>query len=256
MLNIGVTEAGQSATLNAAVLCYGNREGTVYATVHPVEAVLGRPNIMPGRLLTESDMAALVKGVSSARAGVMTQWLDTSVLGKGPDRMIWWTPPGKRPMFFEQSTYNKKTFDGGAVCPVPGLVWMLLAPKTLYVYAVKGDARPEKETKIWQAPLFNIWGRGQVCFGNTQLPGEEDALNTKAWEQTVFGSRFTHPNFTEADRLIKGVNPVNFWKRMVASPLDAFPENRLVGLPLTVGDLLELNILDRLNKLPKPKGEF
>lgn len=255
MISLEVAESGRSATLNSAVLCYGNQEGTLYATVHPVLEVNGRPSIMPGRLITDDDMGALVKGVSGAAAAVQTQWLDTSVLGKGPDRMIWWTPPGKRPMFFEKSKDVAKTFAGGASCPVPGLIWMLLA-RDLYVYAVKGAARPERETPLWQAPLFNIWGRGRVCHGNTKLPSDEDATNRRAWEQTVFGSRFTHPNFTEKDRLIKGAEPVSFWKRMVAKPPNVFPENKLVGLPLTVGDLLELNIRDRLAALPKPKGEF
>ena len=43
---------------------------------------------------------------------------------------------------------------------------------------------------------------------------------------------------------------------MVEAPPAEFPENRLVKLPLTVGDLLERTLLDTLRNLPVPKGEF
>ncbi len=150
----------------------------------------------------------------------------------------------------------KGTFNGNAVCPVPGLVWMAMPGNGLYVYAVKGKDRPVIGTQLFQAPFFNIWGRGKVCAGNAVLPSEGERSNPLEWEKVIFGSYFTHPNFSEASRLVKGISPANFWKQMVEAPSAEFPENRLVKLPLTVADLLERTLLDTLRKLPVPKGEF
>lgn len=263
MLEVSIGESGEAATLSGAILLYGGipegrhaLRGTKFATVHDVAVIDGRPEIMAGRLLTERDLATVAKGVAAATESIATHWIDPWVLAKGQDRLIWWTAPCTRPMFFEQSSYNKETFTGSAVCPVPGLVWVAMPGNGLYVYAVKGPHRPDQRTKLYQAPFFNVWGRGKVCVGNATLPSQEEKWETAAWERTFFGSRFTHPNFGEKDRLTKGVSPTKFWKEMVADPTEAFPEKRLVQIPLTVGDLLDRTLLDRLGKLPTPKGEF
>lgn len=265
MLEVSLQESGEAATLSGAILLYGGiaegrnqylHRGTKFATVHDVQIIAGRPEIMPGRLLTERDLATIAKGVATASESVTTDWIDPGVLAKGQDRLIWWTAPSKRPMFFQQSSYNKDTFTANGVCPVSGLVWVAMPGNGLYVYAVKGSDRPEPRTQLYQAPFFNVWGRGKVCVGSAAPPTEEAKWDTAAWERMFFGSRFTHPNFAEKDRLTKGVSPTKFWKEMVASPTDAFPEKRLVQIPLTVGDLLDRTLLDRLAKLPKPQGEF
>lgn len=265
MLEITVQEGGRTATLSGAILLYTqDRAGSIdnretpanYATIHSVAPVMGRPEIAPGRLLTQRDLKILAQGIETINHDNVTQWFDPGMLAKSADRMIWWTPPARRPVFFKKSSFNDKTFDGHAVCPTPGLIWMAMPGKGLYVYAVKGAHRPTPETPLYQAPFFNVWGRGQVCIGSASLPGENDKWEPGAWEKTFFGSHFTHPNFTQPDRLIKGEEPPTFWKRMVQRPAKRFPEERLVQIPLVAGDLLERLTLDKLAALPKPQGEF
>lgn len=260
MLQTHVSDSSQAATLTGAILLYGGDSRSVvsgsFATVHLVEIIKGRPEILPGRPMMEADLVTIATTLAAAKEAISTTWLDPSMLARGADRMIWWTPPGLRPMFFKKSDMVKTTFDGNAVCPVPGLVWMAMPGEGLYVYAVKGKERPVISTQLFQAPLFNIWGRGKVCVGNAQLPQDGERNNPLAWEKVIFGSYFTHPNFSEPDRLVKGISPSSFWKGMVAMPPAEFPENRLVKLPLTLGELLERTLMDKLNKLPRPKGEF
>lgn len=265
MLDINVHESGRSASLDGAILLYTqdraasfDQEGArvSYATIHKVTPIAGRPEIAPGRLLTQKDLQLMVQGIEQTRQDTATQWFDPGMLAKGPDRMIWWTPPGLRPVFFKKSGANDKTFDGHAVCPTPGLVWMAMPGKGLYVYAIQGAGRPSKETPLFQAPFFNVWGRGQVCIGSASLPKEEQMSEPQAWEKTFFGSHFTHPNFTQPDRLIKGEEPTTFWRKMIQRPAKRFPEERLVQIPLVAGDLLDRLTLDKLAALPKPKGEF
>lgn len=262
MLAVSVNEVGKSATLSAAILLYG--DGVIYgdgrdngfATVHKVATIATRPEIMPGRLLTQKDLAHLATGLGLRNSRLGTNWVDPSILAQGPDRIIWWSSPGTRSMFFKPSGFDKETFEGYANCPVPGLVWMAMPEHGLYVYGVKGHRRPDQGTRLYQAPFFNVWGRGKVCLGSAQRPVDEKRWDVQSWEQTLFGSNFTHPNFTEKDRLIKGMRPGAFWKSMVEKPLKKFPEHRLVEMPLDVKDLLDPLVLSRLSKLPVPKGEF
>ncbi len=258
MLELTVAEAGESASLEGAILLYGAAKdrSITYCTVHDVKPVAGRPTIQAGRLMNQNDLMVLVDRVASARSALETSWLDAKVVAKGPDRLVWWTPECRRAMFFEKSTYNKSTFDGHAQCPLPAMVWMAIPKVGLYVYALSENHRPTPDSPLFQAPLFNIWGNGKVCLGSAVAPPADRAGDPHAWEETLFGSRFTHPNFTEANRLTKGINPVAFWRAMVAKPARKFPGDRLVRIPLVAGDLATTNVLDRLNKLPKPKGEF
>lgn len=262
MLDITVREHGRKASLSSAILLYAQERSyhedttVTYATIHDVTTIQGRPEIMPGRLLTQKDLQLMVQGIGSTAHGNVAQWFDPGMLAKSEDRMIWWTPPTMRPMFFKESGFNGKSFTGNGVCPTPGLVWMAMPGHGLYVFAVKGAKRPTKQTPLHQAPFFNVWGRGQVCIGNAALPSEAEKWEPQAWEKTFFGSHFTHPNFTEVDRLIKGKDPSDFWQKMIERPAKRFPDDRLVQIPLAAGDLLDRLALDKLRALPKPKGEF
>lgn len=264
MLDITVSENGRAAAISGAILLYatsqdrlnGANEPVSYATIHSLVHVDGRPEIAPGRLLTQKDLQLIASGVESSSQDSLMQWFDPGVLARSGDRMIWWTPPTMRPMFFKKSGHNDKTFDGNAVCPTPGLIWMAMPGRGLYVYAIKGSDRPTPETPLLQAPFFNVWGRGQVCIGSADLPTEHSKWEASAWEKTFFGSHFTHPNFTQPDRLILGEDPATFWRRMIRRPAKRFPQDRLVQLPLVAGDLLDRLVLDKLNALPQPKGEF
>lgn len=229
-----------------------------FATVHKIDLIGGAPQVMPGRPITESDLQALARSLAEAdKAAVETRWVDPSVLAQGPDRLIWWTPPTKRALYFKKSSVDSTTFTGAGVCAIPGLVWVAFPNKALYVYAVKGCDRPTQETKLFQAPFFNVWGRGQICVGNAVLPQKEEQWLPKAWEKFFLESHFTHPNFSQKDRLVKRQNPVTFWKRMLKKPADVFPENVLVNIPLNVQDLMDPTFMDLLrSRIAKPTGEF
>jgi PRTRC genetic system protein B len=260
MFTANVTTPKAKAILQGAILLYGpERSGpsaSTFATVHEADIIDSRPHLMPGRLITQQDLESLYQGVVQANTDQSTVWLDERVLAKGPERMVWWTPPGHRPLFFRKSRDSKGTFDGSALCPLPSLVWMVTNNGSLFVYASASSVRPSKETQLYQAPFFNVWGIGQVCVGTAVRPQDDQAWDPQAWENFFFGSHFTHANFSEANRLIKSKSPVRFWKEMVENPPEDFPTRVLVKVPLNAGDLTDAGLLDRLNKWPKPKGEF
>lgn len=244
-VNVSTGESNRPVEMSAAILLYqrdkqySSETEICYATVHKVGAVNGRMEIGPGRPVTECDVKALAEGLENQDAMRRVRWVDSSVLAMGPDRLIWWTPPTVKAMFYQRSN-TKASFSGSGSCPVPGMVWMVIKGE-LFVFAVEGDGRPEPDTKLYQAPFFNVWGSGKVCTGNSTVPTIEQAGNTKAWEQMFFGSYFTHPNIKEKNKLIKGSSPMRFWKEMVNNPTDTFPKCRLVSTPMVCNDLLTLS---------------
>lgn len=254
-MKLNVQSEGNSYQLTAAVLIYTNSAARhAFATKHTVEEHAGRPIIRPGTPFTDSDYKVLVQALAPAEQPRM-QWHDPRLLARGLGRMIWWTPPQTRSLFFKKSSHNAETFTGRGVCPCPGLVFMA-NERELYVYAFKGGDAPTRATKLYQAPFFNVWSRGMVCVGNADVPKEDRREDPDAWERMFFGSHFTHPNFTQADRLTVGANPAHFWKAMVDQPAAAFPQEVLYDLKLTVDDLLQVDLRSRLEAVTRATGEF
>lgn len=259
-MKTSVSVTGSQFEISGAILLYRQnldsvygRQSNAFATIHAVSTDQQRPQIEAGRPMTEEDFASLVAQLAP-KSRPQVEWQDHSVLAKGLGRMIWWTPPMKRAMFFSASKHNTRSFKGQAMCPVPGMVWQATGT-SLYVYAFEGDGMPTQETPLFQAPLFNVWASGQVCHGNAVAPVDGKKGETGEWEKFLFGSRFTHPNFTEKDRLILGEDPAMFWKKMVTKPLKSFPVKKLVKIGLKVGDLLAPDFTARASKMTA-QGEF
>lgn len=246
-------EAGDNAPrLEHAVLLY--RSGSFhYATKHAVSEKKGVPTIRPGRRMTEEDLRILVHALEPQKKAE-TGWVDERLLATSNDYTIWWTPAQERSMFFKASDMYGGTFTGSNVCPNPALVWMKRANR-LYVYAVKDDGRPTQDTILHQAPFFNVWARGEVCHGSAKAPSADQGDERKGWEDFFFKSNFTHPNFRDKGRLIKGADPVEFWKKQVEKPSRAFPKSALAPLKFTVKDLMDEKRFGELKQL-KAKGEF
>ena len=259
MKSIEVSLEDNRYVLSAAVMLYAQvgkpygPDGAI-ATVHHVRDVGGKPVIGAGRPMTESDYVAMI-GALAPKARPQMEWMDGNVLAKGLGKMIWWTPPMTRAMFFQKSSmFGASTIDGQGVCPLPGMVWMTDG-RDLFVYAFRGNTVPDKTTRLCQAPLFNVWAKGQVCVGNATVPDDTQKGDPKAWERFLFDSHFTHPNFAEKDRLVKGHNPSQFWSEMVKSPSERFPEDVLVDLELHVADLLSPDFRSQANRITA-MGEF
>lgn len=262
MINVGIetSKTGQSKMIGA-ILLYGESSqyntgvAAKFASIHSINWDTKQPIIAAGRPITEADLASLHKGLSESKSLPGSLWVDSKILAMGNGRMIWWTPPQQRPMFFDKSSNASQSFNGAGRCPNPGLVWMATS-SALFIYAVAGNDRPTQETQLFQAPFFNVWSRGQVCVGSANMPDQDMKGEPGAWEKFFFGSRFTHANFTQENRLIKNQNPYSFWSKMVKEPTATFPENKLVKFPLKVGDLLDPLLSDRLKAIPKATGEF
>jgi PRTRC genetic system protein B len=266
MLNVSASSGSSTVALQKAILIYGLPDlqswstygdaAMAHATVNDIDMSSGKPVIKAGRLVTQSDLQTLAAGLAQSQALTAPAWIDTTMLALGAGRMVWYSPPSKTALFFKKSGLAQNlSFDGQGSAAIPGLVWMVLSHQ-LYVFAFTGKGRPTQETKLYQAPFFNVWSRGKVCAGSAGMPKGDDAGLAQKWMTAFFGSHFTHVNFTEKDRLVKGECPVAFWQSMLAKPRKSFPERVLVELPLSVGDLVSSGVEQVLGRIPKAKGEF
>lgn len=87
--------------------------------------------------------------------------------------------------------------------------------ESLTVFAVASARRPTAKTKLYQAPLFNVYENGNVCMGTINIKIKQSAsveAFIAAWEDYIFNSYFSH--LVQNHNPVKG-NCVTLWKELV-----------------------------------------
>lgn len=234
MINTQVGGVGGSLRLDHAILLYsGNsedgRKGLV--TINPVRIVGDNAVIAPGQ---PASKAALVDALDHlADRSCSRSLFHPRVLGKGPDYLVWFTPPGARHVAFRHKSFGG---DKAASCPLPGLVFFVRG-EVWYVFAYAGKGRPTEKTRLLRSPFFNVWEAGRICVGNIDLPKQRVEAPIEQWEDAFFGTWFTHPNVPQEQLLKKGANPFDLWKDLMAGKHQAFPTRVLKAAGATLGEM-------------------
>lgn len=210
-----------------ALVFYTRGSALELVTVHSVRSGRGAPALGPGQPLSPEEEMKVVQLLHSAdTAPAAVQVFPEGLLALDRYQMVWWVPPGERPMHFS-------TGKGTEVRLVrwPGLV-LRVFNQTLYVMAVTGDARPAADTPLVKAPVGNVWVNGEVCTGSAVLPQAAQVADIPGWNAVVFDSAFSHANDRDVVR-VKGKpkDPLDFWLADGATfePRNAVPTDMTLG---------------------------
>lgn len=151
----------------------------------------GQGNMAEGKPVTVEFMNELVRNYSETHNSTPYGRLPSNLLyvdsRKGSERYVWYNPPGKRMMYFvsglgiENAKYH-----------LPGIIYEA-KDSQLDIYAYKGD-RPDRETVLYEAPLFNVTG-SSVCLGSARIEKPRDMTYTNLleyWEKKFWLTEFSH----------------------------------------------------------------
>ena len=183
-------------TLKGGIMIYADSEKSRLATIHavlPVTDPRARPELGPGALVRRDSILKLLKGLE----GVAEQrfLLPENVLCWDAGVLVWWRPAGRRRIFFTAQNDALNSISGKEVMHPP-LVFRAHAGG-LSIWALEENKRPMIDTPLCRAPYFNVYGAGNMCLGNIQLPDQPRPDNIPAWEECFFGSNFAHGNSQE-----------------------------------------------------------
>jgi len=203
--------AGLQINGNLQINIQANDIGTLTVAVLLVNA---NPKITQGK----SIPPMLLKGTP--------QELDEGFFGQ-----IWYTPPKETDLFFSDSLGipSGKT-------KIPALLWKATKER-LQVFALKGKAKPNGDTPLYYAPLFNLSQDGSVCMGTVSINIDRQTHLEQfmaQWETYFFNSYFTHT--LGSHRHCKG-NLVQLWQEQVGTGRE-FPQNELIKNGKTIKDLI------------------
>lgn len=145
-----------------------------------------------GRPVTVEFMNALVRNYSEAYAAGMPHGMIPSRLlfcnsCIGNEKYVWYSPPGKRKMFFVQDLGIEDGEYG-----IPGIIYEA-GMDSLNVYAYKGD-KPDPDAELFAAPFFNVTG-ASVCLGSAVVKKPEDITYERLlnyWERRFWMTDFSH----------------------------------------------------------------
>lgn len=229
-MEVNTIALDKGATLDTAILLYGNGHGQGgFISIHDVLDHKGQAILGAGRLANRQSLLELLRTLAGEDETV--ELLPENILAKGKGYMVWYAKPKLRPIHFSSRDLGGQV---SKVVPYPGLIFMA-TENGWHVFAYKKAGRPNLKTRLYQAPLFNVYTSGNICTGSVKLPDHGTDAPTSAWEDAFFLSWFTHPNVREPGKLLKyETGTYGFWKDMLNGKFQKFPNHVLVSLGVTV----------------------
>lgn len=196
---ICATGAPTELVLSNAILLYNDRREskTVFASVHEVDLKKGNHRIKAGVPISKSALKKALTALSPEEHAPVAL-LDSRILAKGDDYLVWYVKPQKRQIWFKCDELG----EASGLTDHPGLVFMV-TNKNWHVFAVKGKNRPSPTTPLYVSPYFNVWEDGRICIGNVDTPKGENRFDPEQWLSAFYGSYFTHPNIHTPGGLTK-----------------------------------------------------
>lgn len=216
--------------LREALLVYGDRRQS-FVTRHAVTLHENAPpSLEPAQPLTLGFVESLVR---SLFGGSTAEVLPENVLAKGERLIVWWSPPCRRQMFYENAQ-RKATRLNGRTFPQPPLVWRV-HNGDLKIRALVENKRPNASTTLAVAPFWNLSDDGRVCTGSMRRPDGATAASIPEWERGFYESAFTHANVGRLTRHPGGFEAL--WSEL-ADKREPFPAATLIKLPQTLAQFV------------------
>jgi PRTRC genetic system protein B len=157
-------------------------------TVHDVHNYDDGTHIGVGKLVSESDMEFINAALSTPSSDA-SSWIPENLLLKDARNIVWFVPAKKRLMYFN---LNSKQYSYEVIWP--SLVFHATPNDKLFITAYAGTSRPSKKTRLYHAPLWNIYAGTDLCVGSGDIPTAFNYSSMKTWEDSVFNTNFSHSN--------------------------------------------------------------
>ncbi|PRH49743.1 PRTRC system protein B [Burkholderia multivorans] len=222
-------EGSTHLELDSALLLYRNHSDThVYVTRHAARVVDGVPTLLAGEPVTHRQLAAFAAAAS--RHIEQHGFVHERVIYAAAGTVAWWTPAGPRHVWFKA---DRPIGTRSGVAQQPALLFIAQG-ESRYVYALAESARPQRDTRLFQSPHYNVNSAGVICTGNVDVAKQPNATDIEQYEDEFFRSHFTHTNTSE---LIRGGRIATLWCQLLDGA--KFPTDRLVALDLTVESAIQ-----------------
>lgn len=207
-------------------------------TVHPVIEAANKGNFTlgAGRAFSEEDKENFIDIMLNLDSEV--EFIDLRILVKSRQMLVWYNPPRKSEISFKSSA-----FSGNIDTIIPGLIF-IATPGNLRCYSYKGKSRPTPDTKLYWAPLGNMYKNGSFCTGNCETPKDNSIASIPEWERFVLECTNTHTGNVQVLKSASNLEQmIGFYQALSCADARSFPARELIPMPCksshqTLGDAL------------------
>lgn len=225
-------------TAQALIAFHHTKSNRLDFTVHKVVegSEKGQFTLGAGRAFSEEDKESLIDILLNVDGAV--EFIDTRILVKSRRLLVWYNPPQVIDVLFKGESYT---------APIPGLIFIATGGP-LRCYAFKGQSRPTPDTKLYYAPLGNMYSNGGFCTGNCETPNDNSIASIPGWERFVLQCVNTHAGGVQ---VLKSSDThakmIAFYKMLAESKAKRFPVKELMPAghqfeQMTLGSALRVNV--------------
>lgn len=206
-------------TVFKSIMLYSNNyvNHITHATLHDIrDDDKGKKSLSSGTPLTLNEIKQLLSSLS--HTDNTTGLLPENVLSHSQSHLLWYLPSHVDSMWFSKQFNTKEPLH--LEVTYPNLIFFA-NHHGLSIISYKGKKRPTSQTKVFHAPLWNLYSDQTMCSGSVEKPSNFYFASMTLWQDTVFKSYFSHTNY---DHLMKVTNDIAFWKTLGKNK---FPEKHL-----------------------------
>ncbi len=145
--------------------------------------------------------------------------------------VIWYRPAMSRLL-------NLSAHKGDATAEVPATLYVL-KDKSLYIYALIDSKRPGLESRLYNAPFFNIYQDGRVCLGSARVGKKTSTFEGEAerYERAFYMAE--QSSFADSDKCKTPLK--RLWEQLIKSKKPFPAKAELIQHPKyrTLGGLIQ-----------------
>jgi PRTRC genetic system protein B len=175
-----------------ALIAYEQKNSNYYLESRRIKKSVSGFEMLEGTPLTKKAIAEILDKIDPIKLERIycDGFLPENLLAYNNDdaipTIIWYVKSG----WYNLSFVKKLNINDGLM-HLPTLIFKLKG-SNLKVYAVK-TIKPKLNSKLYQAPMHNIYNDGGVCMGNAKIfSSNEVSEMMKNWEKAFFQSKFSH----------------------------------------------------------------
>jgi PRTRC genetic system protein B len=236
-MNTMILASGSRMHLSGAILLYSDGGAIGHASLHKVADGVVDSAAKPLSLKALRDLSHnLARGITQTpvKAACAAIWPSTILyLDKQEEKALWYLPQANTLQVFEDDELGRRKEN----LNMPTLVFYQ-SGTSLSVCAIQGTQRPEGDTPVYHAPLFNVYENGVICLGQVKLKRPctaDDVFSNQA--EYLIGIN-THPN----GRHCKTTFPTGIhglWNHLLANPTTPWDDQWLSPADCTLSQWIE-----------------
>lgn len=218
----------------------GDMDHRTLLTSHPVHSGENGPIIGAGQLVDAQAQQYMLNALMNNLKQTSLDFLPSNILAISARSIVWHVPAKVAPMYFQIKGKSTRL-----MVPWPHLVFKV-TERVLSVAAVSVKGRPGPGSRLFHAPLMNIWHDSRVCTGSATAPTGWMVEHCRGWENIIYKTNFSHVNHDRTlllhggeKKAVSNSQHLSFWKGLAKSSPANFPKESLVSFGITLKEWIK-----------------